>query len=65
MTADQIISFEKTFEFSLLPEFISKQYPHLSKQKIEQAIETCLLKTKPPREENQFVDCVKRELGVK
>ncbi len=65
MIADKIISFEKTFEFMLLPEFIKEQYPQLSMQEIEDAIARCMRVTKIPRTEEEFVTCVKIRLGVK
>jgi hypothetical protein len=64
MTADQILSFEKTFEFTLLSQYIKEQYPHVAIKEIENAINKCMQVTKPPRTEDEFVKCVKTRLMV-
>ena len=65
MKVAQLISFEKTFEFTLLPEYMKELYPQLTIKEIENAIAVCMQSTKPPRSEADFVACVKMRLMVK
>ena len=63
-TAKETVSFERTYDFTCLAELIEQQYPSLSSGKIQDAIDACIIKTKPPRQRIHFIKLLKQELGI-
>lgn len=58
------VACSEDYELDYIRDLVKEHYPHLEEDDIDTAIGWCCGEEDPPRPRQNFMECLKRELGI-